>query len=102
MLTRRDFLRLSALGAFGMTLPWMAESLTAAAPAAATATPTITPLPPATKSMRGLFALMDPNDDQIPPEVLSSSLITGVTLQINWSTLQPSPTVVAWDTIEGA
>src|SRR5262249_43343617 len=36
------------------------------------------------------------------PEVLSSSLITGVTLQINWSTLQPSPTVVAWDTIEGA
>src|SRR5262249_49595303 len=76
------------------------ESL-AAAPAI-TATPSVTPLPGASKSIRGLYALMAPNDDQIPSEVLASALITGVTLQINWSTLQPSPTVVAWDVIEGA
>src|SRR5258708_30442785 len=59
-------------------------------------------MPAATKSMRGLYALMAPNDDQIPSQVLASTLITGVTLQINWSTLQPAPTVVAWDVVEGA
>jgi hypothetical protein len=52
--------------------------------------------------MNGLFALMKPNDDAIPDALLSSPLIAGITLQINWSTLQPAQTIVAWDVITAA
>jgi hypothetical protein len=103
--TRREFLRLSVLSALGMSAPLLLSAIpskNAAAGRAAAGTKTATPLPPATKSMLGLFALMNPNDDQISDDVLTSSAISGVTLQINWSTLHPSPTVVAWTVIEGA
>src|SRR5258708_34155194 len=99
-LNRRDFLR---LGALGMAPQFTLARLTGfGALARGTATPSPSPLPPATKSMRGLFALMKPNDDAIPDELLSSPSVTGITLQIDWATLQPAPTVVAWDVIEGA
>src|SRR5689334_20565164 len=99
-LNRRDFLRLSGLATLGV-LP-IASAAFSHTVSAATSTPPPTLLPPLTKSMKGLFALMKPNDDAIPDEVLSSPLITGVTLQIDWATLQPSQTIVAWDVITGA
>src|SRR5437763_1195576 len=103
-LTRREFLRLSVLSVLGMSTPLLLSALPSrnvAARNAAAGTKTATPLPPATKSMLGLFALMNPDDDQISDDVLASPAINGVTLQINWSSLHPSPTVVAWDVIEG-
>src|SRR5258708_20058789 len=97
-LNRRDFLR---LGALGMAAPFILDPLTGfEALAAGTATPSPSPLPPATKSMRGLFALMKPNDDAIPDELLSSPSVTGITLQIDWATLQPPPPLLPWDLIK--
>ena len=67
-LTRREFLRLSVLSVLGMSTPLLLSALPSrnvAARNAAAGTKTATPLPPATKSMLGLFALMNPDDDQI-------------------------------------
>lgn len=101
LLNRRDFLRLSALATLGM-LPLAGTATQNAVRVTLTATPPPTLLPPLTKSMKGLFALMKPNDDAIPDALLASPLIAGVTLQINWSTLQPAQTIVAWDILTGA
>ncbi|HLY28921.1 MAG TPA: hypothetical protein VKQ72_21420 [Aggregatilineales bacterium] len=102
-LTRRKFLGLSLLSALGMASPLLSQSSTSAAPfKTQTLTPTASPFPPATKSMRGLFALMDANDVSISDELLAVPYLTGVTLQIDWATLQPSQTIVAWDAIQNA
>src|SRR5258708_24000109 len=99
-LTRRKFLGLSALSALGLTSPLLRQSAPSAAAKPATATPTASPFPSATKSMRGLFALMDVNDVSISDELLAVPFITGVTLQVDWDTLQPSQNIVAWDAIQ--
>src|ERR1041385_2666176 len=107
LLNRRDFLRLSALATLG-TMPVISAASgsevagNAAVRVTLPSTPPPTLLPPLTKSMKGLFALMKPNDDAIPDEVLASPLIAGVTLQIDWATLQPAQSIVAWDVIIGA
>src|SRR5512140_528473 len=101
-LNRREFLRLSALGAttpFLVSAASFSSSLAAALP---TPTPTITPFPPASKSMRGLYAVMRRNDDAIPSDVLLSPLIAGITLQLDWNVLQPTPKDFAWDVLDGA
>jgi hypothetical protein len=102
-LTRRDFLRLTGLGTVALTTPLVTDGLLrASASAAITITPSPSLMPPAAKSMAGLFVLMPPNETAIPPELLNSPLLTGITLQISWSQLQPAPNVVAWDMVEGA
>ncbi len=98
-LSRRDFLRLSALGTLAAPL-FLNETLNTAL--AAGGTPTPTPLPPAKKSMRGLFALMDRNNDAIPTALFDSTVLAGFTLQLDWATLQPAPNIVAWDVLDGA
>jgi hypothetical protein len=98
-LNRRDFLRLSALG---VAAPLVIGVSRLSPAAAITPTPTATPLPPASKAMRGLYAVMRRNDDAMPDELLKSSLITGITLQFDWSKLQPTPQDFAWDIIDGA
>ncbi len=97
-LTRRNFLRLSALTT--LAAPLFLDRLPQAA--AVTPTPTATPLPPASKSMKGLYAVVKRGDDAIPSEVLASPLLAGVTLQLGWSQLQPSPADFAWDILDGA
>ncbi len=95
-LTRRNFLRLSALSA--LLAPFI---LNRATPAVIAATPTRLP-PPASKSMRGLYAVLNRNDDAIPAEVLSSPYIAGVTLQLDWNQLQPTPTSFGWEMLDAA
>jgi hypothetical protein len=97
-LTRRDFLRLSALTALASPLLLNARTLNHAA--ALTPTPTATLLPPPAKPIRGLFAVMPRNEDAIPAEVLASPFIAGITVQINWSTLQPTQKDFAWDVLD--
>src|SRR5258706_7261048 len=94
-LSRRDFIRLSLLSFFG------AAALSNVKPYSAQ-TPTRTPLPPASKSMRGLYAVLKRNDDAIPADLLDSPLIAGVTLPIEWKVLQPSETSFTLDIIQGA
>jgi hypothetical protein len=102
ILSRRDFLRYSAVGALSsLAAPLLLNNSAQASPAL-TATPSITPLPPAKKSMRGLYALMARNNDAIPPDLFASPTLTGFTLQIDWSILQPEPNVVAWDIVDAA
>jgi hypothetical protein len=96
-LSRREFLRLSALGLLGATVSGATASRFAAA-----ATPTPTIVPPASKSMRGLYALMARNDDAIPADVLESPMLAGVTLQLDWSILQPGEKDFSWEIITGA
>jgi hypothetical protein len=94
-ITRRNFLTLSAFATLSaLTTLETEQSL------AITATPSPTFLPPATKNMKGLFAVLAPESTDIPPEVLNSPSITGVTLQLSWNQLQPAQTVVAWQPIE--
>ncbi len=102
-LTRRQFLGLGAVGAFSMATPLLRQpTATAAKTTIPSVTPTPSPLPPASKSMRGLFAVMDVDDVSITDELLAVPYLTGVTLQVSWATLQPSATIVAWDAIENA
>ncbi len=98
-LTRRDFLRLSALSALASPLLLNSGLSKGAAP---TPTPTATLLPPPAKPIRGLFAILPRNEDAIPAEVLASPYIAGITVQISWSTLQPTPKDYAWDVLDGA
>ncbi len=97
-LTRRDFLRLGALSAF--TAPFLLNR--PASVNAITPTPSATPFPPASKSMRGIYAVMKRNDDAIPPEALAAPYLAGVTLQLDWNQLQPTATSFAWDVLDGA
>jgi hypothetical protein len=101
-LSRRKFLTLSASATLG-TLGVM-TALDGFQTLAITPTPSQTPtlLPPASKNMKGLFAILPPESTSIPPEVLNSPSITGVTLQIGWDQVQPSQTVVSWEPIEAA
>jgi hypothetical protein len=97
-LTRRDFLCLGALSA--LAAPFLLDQVVPAN--AITATPSPSPLPPASKSMRGLYAVMKRNDDGIPPEVLAAPYVAGVTLQLEWNQLQPTPATLDFDVLDGA
>jgi glycosyl hydrolase family 42 (putative beta-galactosidase) len=97
-LSRRDFLRLSALST--LAAPLLLNRPPSAS--AITPTPSPSPLPPASKSMRGLYAVMKRNDDAIPPEALAAPYVAGITLQLEWNQLQPTPTGFDWDLLDGA